>query len=363
MATVLKRVIVLPGGQQTLRVSHSSGGTARLYLVPVAAGAAVELAGTIAAVAVSQGQPAGIRLMAGAVGGSAMVQGQPLPVHALTGTVAAVASSTAALVADFRLAGTVGAYATVAGNLGTLGVTNLSGSLAATSGLSGDVGLVQEFSGQIRGSSSVAGDFAGLVSLAGQLGASSTTAGDPIGEHELVGAVAARCGLQGFLFGARTIWDIEGRVSALTATAGEIETVPAIGPVPSTYGPVRLSGAASLFSLSAASLLITLDGETMDYDRLPEGASKRYRMRVPDETAPTGWKDLAGHTITGEVRTGPDPDPAPTPIAGALEADTHIGYVDLPPSASTPGVKYFDLKAVLGNAVHIGTVKLTIANR
>jgi len=98
----------------------------------------------------------------------------------------------------------------------------------------------------------------------------------------------------------------------------------------------------------------------MYYDQLPEDASRRYRFRVPDGSG--GWKDLPGYTISGEWRTAPDA--SPTVLGGALEADTHFGYVDLTPTqTATPGIFYLDLKAVLGNAAHIATVEVTVANR
>ena len=98
----------------------------------------------------------------------------------------------------------------------------------------------------------------------------------------------------------------------------------------------------------------------MTYDKLPEDASRRYRLHVPDGAG--GWKDLVGFAITGELRTAPDA--TPTVITGALEADTHYGYVDLLPShTANPGRMYLDLKAVLGNAVHLATVQVDIANR
>jgi hypothetical protein len=98
----------------------------------------------------------------------------------------------------------------------------------------------------------------------------------------------------------------------------------------------------------------------MYYDEIPEGASRRYRLHVPDGSG--GWKDLAGFAITGGWRTAPDG--TPTVIDGALETDTHWGYVDiLPTHTATPGRMYLDLKAALGNAVHVGTIQVRIANR
>jgi len=100
----------------------------------------------------------------------------------------------------------------------------------------------------------------------------------------------------------------------------------------------------------------------MMFDTLPEGASRRYRFRVPDSSAPGGFKPLDGYAITGEMRDAPDA--LPLSIPGDLEADTHVAYVDLKPArTATPGRFYLDLKAVLGDAVHIGTVRIDIANR
>jgi hypothetical protein len=98
----------------------------------------------------------------------------------------------------------------------------------------------------------------------------------------------------------------------------------------------------------------------MTYDTIPEGASRRYRFRVPDGAG--GWKPLTGYAITGEWRTGPDA--VPTVIAGAVEADPNYGYVDLLPAHTTGGgVRYLDLKAALGTVVHIATVQVRVANR
>jgi hypothetical protein len=99
----------------------------------------------------------------------------------------------------------------------------------------------------------------------------------------------------------------------------------------------------------------------MTNDSLPEGASKRYRVQVPDGQG--GFKDLAGYTVTGEWRTGPDA--TPTIVTGYLESDTRFGYVDLPPNLTAQGgvTRYLDLKAVQGSFVHVETVRVQVVNR
>ena len=78
-----------------------------------------------------------------------------------------------------------------------------------------------------------------------------------------------------------------------------------------------------------------------------------------EHVEPIVWKGRPlAYIVRGEL--SPDRTTFTTPD----EFNLQIGYVELLPSNPlTPGLRYLDLKAVLGNSVHIGTVRVVIANR
>jgi hypothetical protein len=100
-------------------------------------------------------------------------------------------------------------------------------------------------------------------------------------------------------------------------------------------------------------------------DKIPEGASKTFRVDVPDGRG--GYKDLAGYTFTGILRSATG-GPALATIAGALDpTDSRFGLVPLSPAHTTGlgrAAPYkLDLEASNGASVHVRVIDLRITDR
>jgi hypothetical protein len=98
-------------------------------------------------------------------------------------------------------------------------------------------------------------------------------------------------------------------------------------------------------------------------DTIPEGASRTFRVRVPDGRG--GFKSLAGYGFVGYLKTAPDTTPIAT-LGGALDPnDATAGLIDLLPSDTTgkPGKYQIELEATNGSQVHVRVDVLTVTNR
>lgn len=102
-----------------------------------------------------------------------------------------------------------------------------------------------------------------------------------------------------------------------------------------------------------------------DTDTIPEGASRTYRVEVPDGRG--GLKDLAGYSVTGILRSGVGLAALAT-ITGSIDpADSRYGLVPLGPAhTATRGRRepyVLDLEASNGASVHVRLVSLRITDR
>jgi hypothetical protein len=97
-------------------------------------------------------------------------------------------------------------------------------------------------------------------------------------------------------------------------------------------------------------------------ETIPEGASKTFRVRVPDGRG--GFKSLAGYGFVGYVRTAPDTEPIAT-LGGSLDPDDPTsGLIDLLPShtENKPGKYQLELRATNGSQVHKSRDTLIVQN-
>jgi hypothetical protein len=98
-------------------------------------------------------------------------------------------------------------------------------------------------------------------------------------------------------------------------------------------------------------------------DTIPEGASRTYRVRVPDGRG--GYKSLVGYSFVGYVKTSPDAVPTAT-LNGSIDPDDPTaGLIDLVPShtAGKPGRYMLELEATNGQQAHVKLGSLLVQNR
>jgi hypothetical protein len=99
-------------------------------------------------------------------------------------------------------------------------------------------------------------------------------------------------------------------------------------------------------------------------DIIPEGASRTYRVKVPDGLG--GYKNLTNYSFAGYLRTAPDTAPIVT-MQGALDpTDPTQGLIDLLASHTTGrggSVYRLGLEATNGDQAHVLLGSLTIVNK
>lgn len=96
---------------------------------------------------------------------------------------------------------------------------------------------------------------------------------------------------------------------------------------------------------------------------MPEGASKRFRCKVPDGRG--GWKNLTGYTVIGKLRATVGAAPVVTLSGSVDSADPTVAYVDLRASdtATRGGAVYkLELSAESGDLAHKAVVRVEITD-
>jgi hypothetical protein len=97
-------------------------------------------------------------------------------------------------------------------------------------------------------------------------------------------------------------------------------------------------------------------------ETIPEGASRTFRVRVPDGRG--GFKSLAGYGFAGSVKTAPDAEPIAT-LGGAIDPeDDTAGLIDLLSNHTEgkPGNYQLTLEAVNGEQRHKSVSRLIVVN-
>jgi hypothetical protein len=99
-------------------------------------------------------------------------------------------------------------------------------------------------------------------------------------------------------------------------------------------------------------------------DSIPEGASRTFRVRVPDGRG--GFKSLVGYSFAGALKTAPPALALVATLGGALDPeDETAGLIDLLPSdtAGKPGTYRLELEATNGSQVHVRLDTLHVEDR